>query len=354
MRKYYIDNLRWLCIVLLLPFHAAMAWNSWGEGNYIYYEPNRILSTFIIMVSQWYMPLLFVLAGMSARYALLRRSYGTFAMERVKKLLLPLLTGMLTVVAVMTFYADRALNEYQGDFLQHYRIFFTRFTTLTGYDGGWTPGHLWFLFYLFVISMLCLGIIALQRRWKRDFSLKHIPLIWLVLLMIPVGLSDLVLNIAGKSICKFLLLFLIGYYILSEEENLEGLSKHRYLSWGVMLIASVAAIYMFIWMDFYDGTICSIFSCLACWFGILAILGSARLHFNVQNGVTRYLTKRSFLIYIFHFMWLVILQYYLTPYMEHVFAVYFVSWIGALALTLGTCEVVIRIPGVRLLFGVHG
>lgn len=353
MRKYYIDNLRWLCIVLLLPFHAAMAWNSWGEGNYIYYEPNQALSTFLIMIAQWYMPLLFVLAGMSARYALQKRSYRAFVLERVEKLLLPLITGMLTVVAVMTFYADRSLNEYQGDFLQHYKIFFSRFTTLTGYDGGWTPGHLWFLLYLFLISMLCLGIIVLQRRWKSDFSLKNMPLIWLLLLAIPVGLSDLILNIAEKSICKFLLLFLIGYYIFSEEENLERISKHRYLSWGVMLIASIAATYMFIWMDSYNSMICSIFSDLACWFGILAVVGSARLHFNVHNGVTQYLTRRSFLIYILHFMWLVILQYYLIPYMEHTGVVYFASWSGALVLTLVTCEVIIRIPGVRFLFGVH-
>ena len=90
MRKYYIDNLRWLCIVLLLPFHAAMAWNSWGEGNYIYYEPNQALSTFLIMIAQWYMPLLFVLAGMSARYALQKRSYRAFVLERVEKLMVEL------------------------------------------------------------------------------------------------------------------------------------------------------------------------------------------------------------------------------------------------------------------------
>lgn len=40
-RKYYIDNLRWACILLLVPFHSAMAWNSWGEGSYIWFHANR-------------------------------------------------------------------------------------------------------------------------------------------------------------------------------------------------------------------------------------------------------------------------------------------------------------------------
>lgn len=36
MRKHYIDNLRWITILLLIPYHAAMAWNVWGEPNYIF------------------------------------------------------------------------------------------------------------------------------------------------------------------------------------------------------------------------------------------------------------------------------------------------------------------------------
>lgn len=351
MRKYYIDNLRWMCIVLLLPFHAAMAWNSWGEGNYIYYESNKVLSSFIMLIGQWYMPLLFVLAGMSARYALKKRSYGSFAMERVKKLLIPLISGMLTVVAVMTYFADRSLNDYQGNFLQHYGVFFTKFTTLTGYDGGWTPAHLWFLLYLFIISMVCLGIIALQRKYKSDFRLNRIPVVMISLMVLLVAVADQALVIADKSICKFMVLFLIGYYVFSEEENLEKVSKHRYCFWGIMLISCIATTYMFIWCNDYDRIACNIFSYLACWFGILALIGSARLHLNMDNRLTRYFIKRSFLIYIFHFIWLVIGQFYLTPYVEMTAMVYFVSWITAFILTLVTCEAVIRIPGIRWMFG---
>jgi fucose 4-O-acetylase-like acetyltransferase len=83
-RKYYIDNLRWACILLLIPFHAAMAWNSWGEGNYVWYQSNRFLSSFILFVSPWYMPLMFVIAGISARMAMKRRSSKAFAGERMR------------------------------------------------------------------------------------------------------------------------------------------------------------------------------------------------------------------------------------------------------------------------------
>ena len=122
-RKYYIDNLRWFCILLLIPFHSAMAWNCWGEGNYIWLYENKILSSLITIISPWFMPLLFVLAGMSARCSLKRRSYKQFALERVKKLLIPLITGVLTVVAYMAYMADKYNNNYGGNFLEHYQVF---------------------------------------------------------------------------------------------------------------------------------------------------------------------------------------------------------------------------------------
>lgn len=135
-RKYYIDNLRYFCILLLVPFHSGMAWNSWGEGNYIYFHANRGLSTFVTMVSPWYMSLLFVIAGISAKYSLQKRSYGKFIKNRNLKLLLPFITGMMTVVQLMTYYADVFHNGYDQGVLSHYKVFFTKYTTLTGYDGG--------------------------------------------------------------------------------------------------------------------------------------------------------------------------------------------------------------------------
>ena len=69
-RKHYIDNLRWICILLLVPFHAIMAYNCWGEANYIHLAENKALSAIDIFIFPWYMALLFVLAGISARYSL--------------------------------------------------------------------------------------------------------------------------------------------------------------------------------------------------------------------------------------------------------------------------------------------
>ena len=351
-RKYYIDNLRWLCILLLIPFHTAMTFNSWGEGNYIYLYPNKTLSFFIIVISLWYMPLLFTLAGVSARYAMCKRNMKRFIKERVFKLLIPLIAGILTVVAIMTFYADRFHNNYQGNFSEHYQVFFTKFTTLTGYDGGFTPAHLWFLLYLFIISLLALIIINLQKKFLPNLKMTNISIIWILLMVVLIAISDQLLNIADKSICKFLVLYLAGFYILSDEENLNKISCFRYFNLLTMFVTDLICAYMFIYCDNYNRIICGILSYMACWFGILTIIGFARIGFNQNNKLTTFFTKYSFLFYIFHFMWLVLIQYYLTRYTNHLVIIYLVSILLGYIFTIPTCVLVAKIPIIRSLFGI--
>ena len=102
-RKYYIDNLRWLCILLLVPFHVAMAWNCWGESNYIWFSNNKVLRSLITFISPWYMPLLFILAGISLFYSLKKRTIKQVIKERLLKLALPLIVGILTLIPIMTY-----------------------------------------------------------------------------------------------------------------------------------------------------------------------------------------------------------------------------------------------------------
>ena len=35
MRKRYLDILRLICVILLIPFHTMMMYNTWGEGQYV-------------------------------------------------------------------------------------------------------------------------------------------------------------------------------------------------------------------------------------------------------------------------------------------------------------------------------
>lgn len=350
-RKHYIDNLRWFCILLLIPFHASMAWNTWGEGNYIWFNENRLMSTFLVFISPWYMPLLFVIAGMSTKYALQKRSVGEFVKNRAQKLFIPMLAGIVTIVAAMAYYADRFNCGYSGGFISHYKVFFTRLTDLTGYDGGFSPGHLWFLLYLFVISMIAVGIIVLQKKLMSRLSFKNINIIAVMALgIIPVITSD-ILSFGGKSLGSYMFLYLSGYYVFAEDTVQEKITAHRYFCAAVATIAAIVNVVLFIWTDNSNEIINSAAMYIASWFGILIALGFGRIYFNQSNKVTKYLASRSFLFYIFHFLWLVLLQFYISPYKSNTVILYIIPMLGAYAMTFITCELVMRIPIINFLYG---
>lgn len=155
MRKHYIDNLRWITLLILIPYHAAMAWNTWGEPNYIYFEGNRLISSIIVFFNTYFMPLLFVLAGVSTRFALQKRTYKEYLMERAKRLLVPFFFGTIVLMPIMAYLADKFNCFYSGGFLEHYAVFFTRYTDLIGADGGFSLGQFWFLLYLLDFDCGC-------------------------------------------------------------------------------------------------------------------------------------------------------------------------------------------------------
>lgn len=124
--------------------------------------------------------------------------------------MVPFIVGDLTIVAALAYYADRFHNGYAGGFFAHYKVFLTKYTDLTGYDGGWTPGHLWFVLYLFLISMAALGVIWVQRRFFPQFSCRNIKMYGIYLLGLFPAIGSLVLDIGGKSLGMYMALYLIG------------------------------------------------------------------------------------------------------------------------------------------------
>lgn len=75
------------------------------------------------------------------------------------------LFGTIVLMPIMAYIADKFNYSYRGGFLEHYIIFFTQYTDLTGADGSFLLGQFWFLLYLLIISVVGVGIIALLKRF---------------------------------------------------------------------------------------------------------------------------------------------------------------------------------------------
>lgn len=348
MRKHYLDNLKSFVILLLFPVHTFMIWNDFGLKFYVWGGENRVISTLIVLINPWFMPLMFVIAGICARFSLGKRSMKEFCMERVKKLLVPFVAGTVLLVPVQTFYARKFFFGYGGGILENLKYFFTHVTDFTGYDGGFTPGQLWFILFLFLISLVSLIFMKLlpYERWEGFVS--RMPVWALAGLFVPVWIFYYLGNIGGYSLGKNLVLYLLGYYVLADDRVLERLKVHRKwigTFWGISELLLGAAYYKY---AFYGDLAVNVVG----WFGILSLLMLGKEYLNKETAVTKYLKGASFPVYVIHQSVLVALGYYVLKGVDSLLLQAGIIIAGSFVVTVLCYEIIRRIPVIRKLIGI--
>src|SRR5262245_13553291 len=169
-RRGELDLLRALVVVGLVLFHTAVIFGA-GDFPVKAAAENRVATGFLAFGATWGMPLLFVIAGMGIWYSLRSRSAAAFARERLRRLGVPLVVGVLTLVPLQTYLGLRRSGETLS-----YASFYARFwhvrpsldfpfvlTSTPGY-GLFETGHLWFLVCLLAFSLVLLPVFALPRH----------------------------------------------------------------------------------------------------------------------------------------------------------------------------------------------
>jgi peptidoglycan/LPS O-acetylase OafA/YrhL len=336
-------------------------YNNWDEGQFVPGKPAKIPSYFIHMSAPWFMPLLFLLAGISSFYAISSQNNSIgkitekYIKERILRLLLPFLTGIILYIPLMTYISDKLHNGYSKGFFAHYSVFFTRFTDFSGADGGFTPAHLWFILYLFVISLISLAVIIPQRNFCQKQPLntnknRELPLIFLIFSgAIPLLVKDII-NIGGKSLTQYLAIFLLGYFVFSRESVIEKLCKYRHL---LLVLTAFAGILFGVGIGNFGDVFVDILGGFYGWLFVLSALAVALNYFNSTGKIRLFMRKYSFLIYQIHYPVLVVFAYFLqtkirsTIEVNLIFLLIFVSYI----ITLPLAYLLGNIPGLKTLFG---
>ena len=104
MRKLYIDNIRWITVVLVVLYHVIYMFNGIETFGVIGpFSDVQYQDAFQYIVYPWFM-LLFVISGMSARYELEHRSEKEFIKKRTGKLLVPSTLGLLVFWWILGYY----------------------------------------------------------------------------------------------------------------------------------------------------------------------------------------------------------------------------------------------------------
>jgi peptidoglycan/LPS O-acetylase OafA/YrhL len=168
-RRGELDVLRALVVVGLVFFHSAVIFGA-GEFPVKAETEHRLATVFLAFGAIWGMPLLFTISGMGMWYSLRSRSTAAFARERLRRLGVPLMVGLLTLIPLQVYLGLRRAGDpsaFAGFYLRFWDVqpsLDFPFLLEAAPGGLFETGHLWFLVCLLGFSLVLLPGVRLLHR----------------------------------------------------------------------------------------------------------------------------------------------------------------------------------------------
>ncbi len=364
-RRYDIDWLRVLLILIVFVFHSMRFFNleDWTVKNANTYLSIEIL---VIFISRWMMPAIMLISGMATFYALGKRGASRFIKDRSLRLLVPLLVGLFTHIALQSYIWDVGKNQYSGSFWQWYPSIFSG-------NFAWRGAHLWYLEALFLLSLVCLPLFT----WLRHGSGQR-ALAWLdsrlsspwavylpVLIILPLSAaldpdsgSLLTEEFGGWNLPSYLVFFLCGFVLASSPAMQASIRRIRWISLtaGVLAFAGAGVLFALTGGDAAFGTpfylVWTVISSLTCWGCMLAILGFGMQRLNVLSPVLNYASEAVLPFYVMHQTVLYVVGFYVVNWAVPDLAKWAIILISSFMIIMGLYELMVRrINLMRVLFG---
>lgn len=361
--RHEVDALRGLATLLLIVFHTGMVFTASYPFHIKNDDRSLGIRELIDFVHQWHMPLFFFLAGVSAWYALRRRTSRQFRVGRVKRLFVPLVFGMLFLIPPQV-YLERisigsSLRSSPIDFDGSYLDFWPTEALRCCYPGANVSWHhLWFLMYLFVYSILLVGLFRwLGRRGESTrlavtgFLSKGLNLLWVPALYLGAveGLlrsrfpnnQNLISDFANHA--NYAVVFLLGFLVVSDQ-RLDGVIR-RVWRWALPLGVAV------ILLPDVGERIDNATRGVAEWFIVVGLLGTAQRFAARPSPLIQRFSEISLPFYIWHQTVIVVLAYFIVQWDQAIATKFVVIALVSFLVTWSLSELVAKTNPTRVLFG---
>jgi len=373
-RRHDLDWVRVFAFCLLVLYHVGMYYVSW-DWHVNKVPASTAIGPLMILSAPWRLSLLFLVSGAAIAFMLGKQPEG-FMRARSRRLLVPLVFGMLFIVPPQAYY--EVVEKLPGGYHDGYLAFWGRYlladpSFCRGDDCLDLPtwNHLWFVAYawvytLFVWACMRLAPQAGRRMAQRiaralgGWGLLVWPALYLVaarLALFPVFDSTHGLFDDWYNHVQYLGVFVIGFAIARSEQVWDTIEALRRVA-GTIALACAG--FLFWYFSAHQGDAPTPEMLRQCqrvvwgvmqWSVIVAVLGFARHSAPADSRALRYLSAAVFPVYILHQTVTVVLAHNLKPFgipslLEGPLLV-----VATFALCLAGYEMIRRIGPLRPLFG---
>jgi len=302
-RRYDIDWLRVIAIGLLLLYHVAIGFQSWGImlGFITNEKPWESLWTPMTMLNVWRIPLLFFVSGMGVYFAIQNRNWKQLLQERARRIFIPFVFGIFAIVPISTYLWQR-----------HYHQEF---------NYAPNPGHLWFLGNIFVYVIILSPVFFYLKRneegrivsWIKKFFSNPLGLILVIaafvaeVLLVQPDLYELY-AMTWHGFFLGLLAFFFGFcFVLCGSSFWNMMLKWRWLFFA-------AAALLYTWRLLQSQLRVPDFQLSIesdSW--IFSVFAFGHKYLNSSGKVLRYLSQAAYPIYIVHMIFLSLASLLIFP-----------------------------------------
>ncbi|WP_439488478.1 acyltransferase family protein [Algoriphagus sp.] len=340
-RRYDIDWLRVIAIGLLLIYHVAIGFQSWGRmiGFITSEEPWAPLWWPMTLLNIWRIPFLFFVSGMGVYFAMRSRTWKQLIWERTRRILLPFVFGMFAIVPLHLL----IWRLYYGMELKY----------------SWAPGHLWFLGNIFCYVVLLCPLFYLIRKNESGRFISWIKQVigkpWGLLLVLAALVAEAIMinplpfelyAMTWHGFVLGLLAFFFGFcFVLSGDPFWKMIQNFRW----IFLIAGVFLFGIRIsqFASFTPAYLLSIES--FSW--ILTVFAFGNLYLKGTSSALSYLSQAAYPVYILHMLFLYLGSMWIFPMAIPVQLQFVLVVLVTFAGSFGTFELIRRVSFLKPLFG---
>jgi peptidoglycan/LPS O-acetylase OafA/YrhL len=385
-RRYDIDWLRVLAMLLVFLFHCARFFGGGGWHLKNPGEENLIATLFIGLLDLWMMPLFFLLSGAGSWYALTSRSAGQYLLERIKRILIPLYGVGACILLLPQAYFEAVTNGgYTGTFWEGLPLYIAAaVTTAPSFDDPFFfnifYGHLWFLQYLFLISVLVLPLLLFLRSERgRSFIAKlagwcnHWGGVFLFLIPLAVIRITLTHLFQGQQhswahFLSFTVFFAIGYIIPADERFTEGIKKVGWFCLAMGIVGFAAeGIFIFVLKYNYANlhhpggepfslmyVLFNATMSIAGWSWVVFMLSLGAKYLNFKSKLVIYGNEAVLPFYIFHQTVILCVGWFVIRWNMAILSKYLIIAVVSFTLIIVFYEVLVRpFNLMRFIFGMR-
>lgn len=376
-RLHFIDNLRWLMIILVVLVHVNVTYSNLGSW---YYREQGSIDLFSRLVSglfgsftqAFFMGFLFFISGYFVPAAYDRKGFGGFIRGRLFRLGIPTLVYMLVIhpltIVIMNHYQHWNLN-----LLDEYKKYLINLKFIG------ESGPLWFALALLIFSLFYAfikkaAVLVSPNPMKSDGNkpINHGNIIALIAVIAVIAFSIRLVQPIGTSVLNMQLCFFSQYIVLfitgifaarrGWMDRINPQFGQFWLKLAVFGGFTFWALIMFFGgsihgnLDLYFGGVHWQSVAYALWESFFAVAFSLGLwvwfreRFNKQGRLARFLSDNAFGVYVFHAPILVLISMLLRD--VTIYPLLKAVMVGAIAVpvSFGVSYLLRKIPGLKTVF----